>query len=83
MPSRRPGTGSGDAVKLGLQPGRIDVVCLQQGAGRINWSEGPAELGQVLAASPPELGAVRDLETGQHAVEQVLRRHGGRSRLRA
>jgi hypothetical protein len=56
---------------------------LKQSARRIDRSEGPAELGQVLAPAPPQLGTVRDLEIGQHAVEQVLGRHGGRPRLRA
>jgi hypothetical protein len=45
--------GSGHAVKFGSQPDRIDVMCLQQRTSRIDRSDGPAELGQVLAPSPP------------------------------
>jgi hypothetical protein len=39
------GTRSRDAVKLGPQLDRIDVVCLQQRASRIDRSDGPSELG--------------------------------------
>lgn len=48
VPHRVAETSSGHAVNLGPQPDRIDVVCLQQRAGRIDRPNGPSELGQVL-----------------------------------
>ena len=50
---------------------------LQQRSRGIDGADSPTELGEMLASSPAKLGTVRVIEIPQHAVEQVLGRHGG------